>query len=87
MCSNQSKSTLASDVDRTTYGGFVNVYLKDGKLSLRSLIDHSSVESFGAGGKTCITARVYPETAIKDDARLFVFNNGSAAVGIARLSA
>ncbi|CAN6460215.1 unnamed protein product [Victoria cruziana] len=87
MCSDQSKSTVAIDVDKTTYGGFVDVDLKDGKLSLRSLIDHSIVESFGAGGKTCITARVYPETAMKDDARLFVFNNGSAAVGIARLSA
>ncbi|KAF3782621.1 Beta-fructofuranosidase insoluble isoenzyme 1 [Nymphaea thermarum] len=87
MCSDQSKSTLAADVDTTTYGGFVDVDLKDGKLSLRSLIDHSIVESFGAGGKTCITARVYPKTAVGDDARLFVFNNGSAAVGITRLSA
>ncbi|CAN6449631.1 unnamed protein product [Victoria cruziana] len=87
MCSDQSRSTLTKDVDKTTYGGFVDVDLTDGKLSLRSLIDHSIVESFGAGGKTCMTARVYPQKAMGSDGRLFVFNNGAATVGISRLSA
>ncbi|XP_031479349.2 beta-fructofuranosidase, insoluble isoenzyme CWINV1-like [Nymphaea colorata] len=87
MCSDQSRSTLTKDVDKTTYGGFVDVDLADGKLSLRSLIDHSIVESFGAGGKTCMTARVYPQKALGRDARLFVFNNGAATIGISRLSA
>ncbi|KAF3794248.1 Beta-fructofuranosidase insoluble isoenzyme 1 [Nymphaea thermarum] len=87
MCSDQSRSTLTKDVDKTTYGGFVDVDLADGKLSLRSLIDHSIVESFGAGGKTCMTARVYPQKALGRDARLFVFNNGAATIGISRLNA
>ncbi|KAK7853206.1 beta-fructofuranosidase [Quercus suber] len=44
----------------TTYGAFVDVDPVHEKLSLRSLIDHSIVESFGGEGKACITARVYP---------------------------
>ena len=43
-------------------------------------IDHSVVESFGAGGKTCILTRVYPRKAIGDDAHLFVFNNGESDI-------
>ena len=50
-------------------------------------IDHSIVESFGEGGKACITARVYPKLAINNAAHLYVFNNGSEAVKIATLNA
>ncbi|GJZ80374.1 fructan 6-exohydrolase, partial [Tanacetum coccineum] len=50
-------------------------------------IDHSVIESFGGGGKTCITARVYPTLAIGKDARLFAFNNGTESVVISELSA
>ncbi|GMI86064.1 cell wall invertase 5 [Hibiscus trionum] len=50
-------------------------------------IDHSIVESFGGGGKACISARVYPTLAINNDAHLYVFNNGSQAVKIAKLNA
>ncbi|KAL0289690.1 UNVERIFIED_CONTAM: Beta-fructofuranosidase, insoluble isoenzyme 1 [Sesamum radiatum] len=65
MCSDASRSTLMSgkslmkdgkDAYRPSFGGFVNVDLKDKKITLRSLIDNSVVESFGAGGKTCITS-------------------------------
>ncbi|XP_068661595.1 beta-fructofuranosidase, insoluble isoenzyme 1-like [Aristolochia californica] len=87
MCSDQSRSTLRSEVDKTTYGGFVDVNLKDGKLSLRSLIDHSIIESFGAGGKTCLTARVYPTKALGGKGNLFAFNNGTQPVTISKLEA
>ncbi|KAL6005313.1 Invertase [Asimina triloba] len=89
MCSDQSRSTLRDEVDKTTYGGFVDVDLdlEEGKLSLRSLIDRSIVESFGGGGRTCITARVYPTKAVGANARLYVFNKGSEPVGVAELNA
>ncbi|KAL0347027.1 UNVERIFIED_CONTAM: Beta-fructofuranosidase, insoluble isoenzyme 2 [Sesamum calycinum] len=66
MCSDASRSTQMSgkswmkDAYRPSFAGFVNVDFKDKKISLRSLVDNSVVESFGAGGKTCITSRVYP---------------------------
>jgi beta-fructofuranosidase len=45
------------------------------------------VESFGAGGKTCILSRVYPSIAIGKDAHLYVFNNGEADVKVSHLTA
>ncbi|KAL0347033.1 UNVERIFIED_CONTAM: Beta-fructofuranosidase, insoluble isoenzyme 1, partial [Sesamum calycinum] len=75
------------DAYRPSFAGFVNVDLKDKKLSLRSLIDHSVVESFGAGGRTCITSRVYPILAIYDKAHLYAFNNGTETVKIDTLKA
>ncbi|KAG8374092.1 hypothetical protein BUALT_Bualt11G0095000 [Buddleja alternifolia] len=72
---------------RPSFGGFVDVDLTGKKLSLRSLIDHSVVESFGAGGKTCITSRVYPTLAIYDNALLYAFNNGIETVNIDSLKA
>ncbi|XP_061371078.1 beta-fructofuranosidase, cell wall isozyme-like [Gastrolobium bilobum] len=87
MCSDQSRSSLNKHNDMTTYGTFVDVDPLHEKLSLRSLIDHSVVESFGGEGRACITARVYPTLAINDKALLYAFNNGTAPVKITRLSA
>ena len=50
-------------------------------------IDRSVVESFGAGGKTCILSRVYPSLAIGKNARLYAFNSGKADVKVSRLTA
>jgi len=50
-------------------------------------IDHSIVESFGGGGRTCMTARVYPEHAATGSSHLYVFNNGSDAVKVPKLEA
>ncbi|KAL2317926.1 hypothetical protein Fmac_031802 [Flemingia macrophylla] len=50
-------------------------------------IDHSIVESFGDGGRVCITSRVYPSLAIDKDAHLYVFNNGSQSVVMSNLKA
>ncbi|XP_019457156.1 PREDICTED: beta-fructofuranosidase, cell wall isozyme-like [Lupinus angustifolius] len=87
MCSDQSRSSLYKDNDMTTYGTFVDVDPLHEKLSLRSLIDHSVVESFGAEGRACITSRVYPTLAINDKAQLYAFNNGTSNVKITRLTA
>ncbi|KAM7255662.1 hypothetical protein ACFE04_008560 [Oxalis oulophora] len=87
MCSDQSRSSLNEDNDKTNYGAFVDVDPVREQLSLRSLIDHSIVESFGGGGKTCITARVYPTLAIGKDSALFVFNNGTQNIQITSLKA
>ncbi|MCD7471171.1 Invertase, partial [Datura stramonium] len=89
MCSDASRSTLENDktMYKPSFAGYVDVDLTNKKLSLKSLIDHSVVESFGDGGKTCITSRVYPTLAIYDKAHLFVFNNGTEAVKVETLNA
>ncbi|OVA08427.1 Glycoside hydrolase [Macleaya cordata] len=87
MCSDQSRSSLGQGLDKTTYGAFLNVDPLHDKLSLRSLVDHSIVESFGGEGKTCITARVYPKLAIGEGAHLYAFNNGAEKVRISSLTA
>ncbi|KAL4290413.1 hypothetical protein GQ457_14G006960 [Hibiscus cannabinus] len=87
MCSDQSRSSLNQDNDKTTYGAFLDVDIQHQKLSLRSLIDHSIVESFGGGGKVCITSRVYPTLAIDKAAHLYAFNNGTQSIKIAELNA
>jgi hypothetical protein len=50
-------------------------------------IDHSVVESFGAGGRAVITARVYPEHTATSSSHLFLFNNGTDAVRVSKLRA
>ncbi|CAK9179952.1 unnamed protein product [Ilex paraguariensis] len=87
MCSDQSRSSLNQKTDKTTYGSFIEVDPIHEPLSLRSLIDHSIVESFGGEGKACITARVYPTMAIGDEAHLYAFNTGMESVQISKLSA
>ncbi|KAL3623426.1 Invertase [Castilleja foliolosa] len=89
MCSDASRSTLKDGIGtyRPSFAGFVDVDLTQKKLSLRSLIDHSVVESFGAGGKTCISSRVYPTLAVYNNAHLYAFNNGTQIVTIDSLSA
>ncbi|GAB4836897.1 Fructan 6-exohydrolase [Ancistrocladus abbreviatus] len=87
MCSDQTRSSLNPTTDKTTYGTFVEVDPMHEQLSLRTLIDHSIVESFGAKGKNCITARVYPTIAIDDKAHLYAFNYGRETVEITKLSA
>ncbi|KAK8608351.1 hypothetical protein V6N13_023777 [Hibiscus sabdariffa] len=87
MCSDQSRSSLNQQNDKATYGAFLDVDIQQQKLSLRSLANHSIVESFGGGGKVCITARVYPTLAIHKAAHLYAFNNGTQSIKIAELNA
>ncbi|XP_042432910.1 beta-fructofuranosidase, cell wall isozyme-like [Zingiber officinale] len=44
-------------------------------------------KALGQGGTTCITSRVYSNTAIRRNAHLFVFNNGLANVKVSKLEA
>lgn len=87
MCSDQSRSSLNPTNDKTTYGTFMDVNPVREGLSLRVMIDHSVVESFGAKGKNVITSRVYPTLAINEKAHLYVFNYGTSDVEITRLTA
>ncbi|XP_052181300.1 beta-fructofuranosidase, insoluble isoenzyme CWINV1-like [Diospyros lotus] len=87
MCSDQNRSSLHLDYDKTTFGAFVDIDPTREKLQLRSLIDRSIVESFGGGGKACISARVYPSLAIDGGAHLYAFNNGTQSVTVSRLTA
>ncbi|PWA48805.1 cell wall intertase CWI2 [Artemisia annua] len=81
------RSSARNGLDKTTYGAFVDIDPKQDEISLRTLVDHSIVESFGGGGKTCITSRVYPTVAIGEDAHLFAFNNGTESVVVSELNA
>ncbi|GMI84348.1 beta-fructofuranosidase 5, 6-fructan exohydrolase [Hibiscus trionum] len=87
MCSEQKRSSLRNNLDKTTYGAFVDIDPRQEMVSLRTLIDHSIIESFGGKGRTCITARVYPKLAINNEAHLFAFNNGTLSVTISSLHA
>ncbi|XP_022731504.1 beta-fructofuranosidase, insoluble isoenzyme CWINV6-like isoform X2 [Durio zibethinus] len=87
MCSDQKRSSLRNELDKTTYGAFVEIDPSQEMISLRSLIDHSIIESFGGNGKTCITTRVYPKLAVNNEAHLYAFNNGTLSVTISRLNA
>ncbi|KAI4376991.1 hypothetical protein MLD38_014690 [Melastoma candidum] len=87
MCSDQSRSSLRNDVDKTTYGAFINIDPRFERISLRTLIDHSILESFGGEGRASITARAYPQSATDNAARLYLFNNGSLAVKMTGLNA
>ncbi|KAL2630177.1 hypothetical protein R1flu_014863 [Riccia fluitans] len=87
LCSDQSRSSMQDDVDRTTYGTYVQVLEKDQSLRLRTLVDHSIVESFAQGGRTVITARVYPTMALYNDAYFYLFNNGTQDIEVLSFNA
>ncbi|XP_013640392.1 beta-fructofuranosidase, insoluble isoenzyme CWINV3 [Brassica napus] len=87
MCSDQSRSSLNEENDKATFGAFVAIDPSQETLSLRTLIDHSIVESYGGGGKVCITSRVYPKLAIGENTNLFVFNKGTQSVDVLGLNA
>ncbi|VAI40581.1 unnamed protein product [Triticum turgidum subsp. durum] len=90
MCSDLRRSSLTPGLDTPAYGGFFELDLeKERKISLRTLIDRSAVESFGGGGRVCIMARVYPVSLVDDDHQphMYAFNNGSATVRVPHLRA
>ncbi|KAL9227238.1 hypothetical protein vseg_002956 [Gypsophila vaccaria] len=87
MCTDLSRSSLRKEVDKTSFGAFVDINPLEEKIALRVLIDHSIVESFGGGGKTCITNRVYPTLAINKDTKLHAFNKGMLSINISKLNA
>ncbi|CAL5014324.1 unnamed protein product [Urochloa decumbens] len=88
MCTDLTRSSTRAGVYKPPYGGFVDVDIKEHKtIKLRTLVDHSVVESYGAEGRACITARVYPEHAETSNSHMFVFNNGTDKVKVTRLEA
>ncbi|XP_044970694.1 beta-fructofuranosidase, insoluble isoenzyme 7-like isoform X1 [Hordeum vulgare subsp. vulgare] len=89
MCTDLTKSSgKAEGVKIPSYGAFLDVDLeKDKTLSLRTLIDHTIVESFADGGRTCMTARMYPEHATTSSSRLYAFNYGVGALKVSKLEA
>lgn len=78
FCQDELRASKANDLVKRVYGSLVPV-LDGENLSVRILVDHSIVESFAQGGRTCITSRVYPTRAIYDSARVFLFNNATHA--------
>nr|PNR48609.1 hypothetical protein PHYPA_013086 [Physcomitrium patens] len=87
FCSDQTKSSLMSDVDTTVYGSFVEVLPSEDSLSLRVLVDRSIVESFVQGGRMAITSRVYPTMATDMSSHLYMFNNATTAINVRNLDA
>jgi len=89
MCTDLRRSTTRAGVYKPPYGGFVDIDIeKTRSISLRTLVDHSVVESFGGGGRTVITARAYPEHAqTGGSSHLYMFNNGTGAVKVSKLDA
>ncbi|XP_057775933.1 beta-fructofuranosidase, insoluble isoenzyme CWINV1-like isoform X2 [Salvia miltiorrhiza] len=86
MCSDQSRSSLKTPVKDAIYGSFLDID-PNKEISLRTLIDHSIIESFGGKGKACITARAYPTLAVFENSHIYVFNNGAKSIGVSSLSA
>nr|UXP88657.1 sai protein [Fritillaria thunbergii] len=78
FCQDELRSSKADDIVKRVYGSIVPV-LSGEILTVRILVDHSIVESFAQGGRTCITSRIYPTKAIDGVAKLFLFNNGTGA--------
>ncbi|XP_077235872.1 beta-fructofuranosidase, soluble isoenzyme I-like [Tasmannia lanceolata] len=78
FCQDELRSSKANDLVKRVYGSTVPV-LSGEKFAVRILVDHSIVESFAQGGRTCITSRVYPTKAIYGGARIFLFNNATGA--------
>ncbi|CAM0885395.1 unnamed protein product [Alopecurus aequalis] len=89
MCSDIRRSSLRPGLYTPAYGGFFEFDLeKEKKISLRTLIDRSAVESFGGGGRLCIIARVYPVALVDDGGtHMYAFNNGSTTVRVPQLKA
>jgi beta-fructofuranosidase len=48
-------------------------------------VDHSIIENFVQGGRMAVTSRVYPTEAVKEQAHVFLFNNGSTQVTVRKI--
>ncbi|KAL8498982.1 hypothetical protein ACS0TY_022079 [Phlomoides rotata] len=86
MCSDQSRSSLQTTVKEPIFGTFLDVD-PNHEISLRTLVDHSMVESFGGKGKSCITSRAYPKVATFENSHIYLFNNGAKSVTISSVDA
>lgn len=73
-----NSSSKANDVIKGVQGGAVAV-LGGETYSVRTLVDHSIVESFAQGGRTCVTSRVYPTEAFQNP-KVLLFNYAKGAI-------
>ncbi|VVB14176.1 unnamed protein product [Arabis nemorensis] len=87
MGSDEKKSSMRDNIKKSAHGTFLDIDPRHEKISLRCLIDHSIIESYGAGGRSVITSRVYPKLAIGEAAKLYVFNEGARSVTMSSLEA
>nr|AFJ21578.1 fructan:fructan 6G-fructosyltransferase [Agave tequilana] len=83
FCQDELRSTKAKNIVKRVVGNTFPV-LTGETLSVRTLVDHSIVESFAQGGRTSTTSRAYPTEAIYEDARVFLFNNATGATVTAK---
>ncbi|KAH9313780.1 hypothetical protein KI387_022407, partial [Taxus chinensis] len=86
FCLDEIRSSHASDLILRIHGSSVPVLLDEKTISSRILVDHSIVESYAQGGRTCITSRVYPTTAVNGAAKLFLFNNATTPFTVKSLN-
>ncbi|KAE8806542.1 fructan 6-exohydrolase [Hordeum vulgare] len=88
MCTDLSKSSTRDGVYKPSYGAFVDMDIEaqGGSISLRTLVDHLVVESFGGGGRTRIMARVCPDHVVNGNNHMYVFNNGTDVVKVSSLN-
>ncbi|EOA22143.1 hypothetical protein CARUB_v10002713mg [Capsella rubella] len=87
MCSDETKSSLRDNIEKAAVGTVLDIDPRHEKISLRCLIDHSVIESYGGEGRSVITSRVYPKIAIGEESRLYVFNHGIKGVTMSSLEA
>jgi len=86
FCHDETRSSLASELMLGIHGSSVPVLADEKSISVRTLVDHSIVESYAQGGRRCITSRVYPTQALHGAAKLFLFNNATTAVKVRSLN-
>uniref|UniRef100_A0A0C9S227 TSA: Wollemia nobilis Ref_Wollemi_Transcript_21962_2474 transcribed RNA sequence n=1 Tax=Wollemia nobilis TaxID=56998 RepID=A0A0C9S227_9CONI len=79
FCHDETRSSHATDLILRIHGSSVPVLLDEKTISVRTIVDHSIVESYFQGGRRCITSRVYPTRAIDGAAKLFLFNNATSS--------
>ncbi|XP_044367417.1 beta-fructofuranosidase, insoluble isoenzyme 3-like [Triticum aestivum] len=89
MCNDPSRSSYADHLYKPSFAGFIDIDILEtgGKIPLRTLIDHSMVESFGGHIRMSILSRVYPMQAVSNKARLYVFNHGESDIKVTHLNA
>ncbi|GAQ88880.1 beta-fructofuranosidase (invertase) [Klebsormidium nitens] len=87
VCTDLRAASLAPDTDRGVYGSAVRREGDGATLSMRVIVDHSVVEVFAEKGHTVVTTRSYPLGAMDQEARVFLFNNGSNSVVLQQATA
>ncbi|KAH9532598.1 hypothetical protein CY35_18G006600 [Sphagnum magellanicum] len=83
--SDPGRSTLAKDIDTTSYSAPVNVLSSENFLSARILVDCSVIESFVQGGRMSMNTRSYPTVAYGSNAYVYLFNNGTTPINLRSL--